>query len=171
MHPYRKETALACFKRPMIICTGLYPCDCSAKDCCARKAACIILPLSDVSNVSSRGSFLLPGALQERGERNEIILSDAAPGVVCSDCRVLSEGDLNRASRGKDVISTAYCAGFPCSTVADEGQREVEKLALPEVSANALATCGQSLVERLAFRSVRCALVHRCRPLMFLGRM
>lgn len=51
---------------------------------------------------------------------------------------MLSEGDLNRASRGKDVVSVAYCVGFPCRMVADERQREVEKLAQPEVSANAL---------------------------------
>lgn len=65
--------------------------------------------VSDVSNVSSRGCFLLPRA-------NKSILSNAAPGVVCSDCRVLSEGDLNRASGGKDVIRMAYCVGFPYGT-------------------------------------------------------
>lgn len=173
MHPYCKETALACFKWPMIICMVSYLCNCSARLLCKKSGLYNFAPanVSDVSNVSSRGSFLLPGALRERGERNKIILSDAAPGVVCSDCRVLSEGDLNRASRGKDVISMAYCTGFPCRTVADERQREVEKLALPEVSANALTMCVPSLVARLAFRSVRRARVHRCRLLMFLGRM
>ncbi len=64
-------------------------------------------------------------------ERNEIILSNAAPGVVCSDCRVLSEGDLNRASGGKDVIRMAYCVGFPYGT---SEMRDRVRFALPEVS-------------------------------------
>lgn len=64
------------------------------------------------------------------GEK-EIIASGAPPGLVCLDCRVLSEGDLKRASGDKDVISMKYGAGSPLTPrvpalarTQDESQRE-----------------------------------------------